>query len=52
MNIKPLSEIDVGTKTKALLSQNVIMASDIEKKFRQDCPDFFVTVVQYLQYLQ
>ena len=49
MNIKPLSEIDVGTKTKALLSQNVIMASDIEKKFRQDCPDYFVTVVHYLQ---
>ena len=25
------------------------MASDIEKKFRQDCLDFFVTVVPYLQ---
>ena len=44
-NIKPLSQTDVGTK---LLSQHVIVASDI-KKFRQDCLDFFVTAVHYLQ---
>ena len=31
------------------LSQNVIMASDIEKKFHQDCLDFFITAAQYLQ---
>ena len=48
-NIKPLSKIDVGTKAKTLLSQNIIMASDIEKEFRQDCLDFFVTAVQYFQ---
>ena len=33
-NIKPLSKIDVGAKAKTLLLQNVIMACDIEKKFR------------------
>ena len=48
-NIKPLSKIEVETKAKTLLSQNVIMASDIEKVFCQDCLDFFVTAVQYLQ---
>lgn len=47
-NIKPLSEADMGTKAKTLLSQNVIMASDIEKMFCQDCLDFLVTAVQYL----
>ena len=47
-NIKPLSEADMGTKAKTLLSQNVIMASDIEKTFCQDCLDFLVTTVQYL----
>ena len=31
------------------LSQNVIMASDMGKKFHQDCLDFFITAVQYLQ---
>ena len=25
------------------------MASDMEKKFHQDCLDFFITAVQYLQ---
>ena len=44
-NIKPLSKIHVGTKAKTLLSQNLIMASDIEKKFCQDCLDFFITAV-------
>jgi hypothetical protein len=48
-NIKPISHIDVGTKAKILLSGNTIMASDKEKKFRQDCLNFFVTAVQYLQ---
>lgn len=33
-NIKLLSKIDVGAKAKTLLLQNVIMACDIEKKFR------------------
>ena len=47
-NIKPLSKIDVGTRAKTLLSKNV-MASDTEKKFRQDCLNFFVTAVKYLQ---
>ena len=33
-NIKLLSKIYVGAKAKTLLLQNVIMACDIEKKFR------------------
>ena len=48
-NIKPLSKTDVGAKAQTLFSQNVIMASDIEKKICQDCLDFFITAVQYLQ---
>ena len=48
-NIKPLSKIDVGAKAQTLLSQNVIMASDIEKKICQDCLDFFIAAVQYLE---
>ena len=48
-NVKPLSKIDVGTKAKTLLSKNIIMASDAEKKFPQDCFDFCVTAVQYPQ---
>ena len=39
----------MGTNAKKLLSQNLIMASDIEKKIRHDCLDFFITAVQYLQ---
>ena len=48
-NIKSLNHIDVGTKAKMLLSNNEIMASSKEKKFRMDCRSFFVTAVQYLQ---
>lgn len=47
-NIKPLSEADMGTKAKTLFSENVIMATDIEEMFFQDCLDFLVTAVQYL----
>ena len=37
------------TKAKTLLSQNVIMAPDVEKKFREYYLGFSMTVVQYLQ---
>ena len=48
-NIKPFSALDLGTKAKILLSNNDIMSSGAEKKFRKDCVNFFITAVQHLQ---
>ena len=49
-NVKPSDQIDVGTKALSMFStNNVFIPDEKQKKFREDCLNFYVTAVQYLQ---
>ena len=49
-NVKPSDQIDVGTKALSMFStNNVFIPDEKQKKFHEDCLNFYVTAVQYLQ---
>ena len=49
-NVKPSDQIDVGTKALSMFStNNVFIPDEKQKKFCEDCLNFYVTAVQYLQ---
>ena len=44
---KPITAVDIGTKTKSIFIQSAIIDEE-QAKFRQECIDFLVTSTKHL----